>query len=1125
MPRIFDNIHDHLLPALKKTLSVSERADFCVGYFNLRGWQRVGDYIEDWAGGEEGSCRLLVGMQALPEDDLRMAMGQADDLSQLDNQTALRLKTQLAEEFKRQLVIGAPSNADEFALKQLANQLRDKKLRVKLSLRHRLHAKLYLLYRDDFNNPISGYLGSSNLTFSGLSGQGELNVDVLDQDAASKLSIWFDDRWNDRWCLDISEELIHVLDESWARTEPIPPHHIYVNMAYNLAQEARTGLNEFAIPKEFGDRLFDYQTAAVKIAAHHMNKRGGVLIGDVVGLGKTLMATAIAKIFEIDHFTETLIICPKNLVSMWQEYVDEYRLIARVISISNVSRTLQDIRRFRVVIIDESHNLRNPEGKRYKAIQEYISRNESKCILLSATPYNKTYVDLSSQLQLFTESDADIGVRPERYIAEIGATEFLRRHQSAPSTLAAFEFSEYSDDWRELMRLYLVRRTRSFIKQNYAKTDDSDGRSYLTLESGTRSYFPERVPRTVAFSINEHDPDDQYAKLFSLNVVGKIRNLTLPRYGLGQPRYFLDAPAVLPSTSESRQIDNLSRAGSRLQGFCRVNLFKRLESSGEAFLLSIERHLMRNFVYIHAAENNLPFPIGTQDAGDLDPGSNDEDVDDEASIPGMFDSDEDNSSSGSSREGFVSEQQFKDRAAKIYNRFETSYKRRYSWIRSDLFSKNLIDDLKSDSDNLMAILKIGSSWSSDRDEKLKALYDLLAKKHAGEKIIVFSQFADTVRYLTERLQALGIQRISGVVGGGADPTEFARRFSPISNNRPTIKGSPEELRVLIATDVLSEGQNLQDAAIVVNFDLPWAIIRLIQRVGRVDRIGQNAEEILCYSFMPADGIENIIQLRGRVSDRLNQNAEVIGTDEAFFENEPGSHDLINLYNEMSGILDGEDGEVDLASHAYQIWKNAIDEDPELEQLIPALPPVVYSGRTHEESESSPGGILAYLKTAEGNDALARLDAQGNVVTESQFEILRAAACEPQTPAVNRRENHHELVRKSIEIVMRQEKTVGGQLGRPSGARFRTYERLKRYADKVRGTLFDRPELSRAIEDIYRNPLRPTATDTLNRQLRSDISDDILAELVIGLRSEDRLTSGHEEWKITAPQIVSSLSLV
>ena len=111
------------------------------------------------------------------------------------------------------------------------------------------------------------------------------------------------DRWNDRLCIDISEELIQIIEESWARETPIPPYHIYIKMAYHLAEEARAGLSEFGIPREFGTRFFEFQEAAVRIAAHHLNKRGGVLIGDVVGLGKTLMATALARIFEDDHGT------------------------------------------------------------------------------------------------------------------------------------------------------------------------------------------------------------------------------------------------------------------------------------------------------------------------------------------------------------------------------------------------------------------------------------------------------------------------------------------------------------------------------------------------------------------------------------------------------------------------------------------------------------------------------------------------------------------------------------------------------------------------------------------------------------------------------------------------------
>ena len=324
MPRIFDNIQQALLPALRETLQVSDRSDFCVGYFNLRGWSAIDDLVERWPGCTGQQCRLLVGMQRLPQEELRSALGfNSQGFDQLDNQTALRLKRKLAEEFRDQLTLGAPTNDDEVGLQRLARQLKAGKVVVKLFLRHSLHAKLYLQFRSDPVNPIIGYLGSSNLTFPGLSQQGELNVDVLDHDACQKLAKWFEDRWKDHWCIDISKALVEIIEESWAREELIPPHHIYLKIAYHLSQEARAGLTEFRIPGDFNNKLLDFQTAAVKIAAHHLNKRGGVMIGDVVGLGKTLMATALARVFEDDHGLETLIVCPKNLVPMWEDYREQ----------------------------------------------------------------------------------------------------------------------------------------------------------------------------------------------------------------------------------------------------------------------------------------------------------------------------------------------------------------------------------------------------------------------------------------------------------------------------------------------------------------------------------------------------------------------------------------------------------------------------------------------------------------------------------------------------------------------------------------------------------------------------------------------------------------------------------
>ena len=397
--------------------------------------------------------------------------------------------------------------------------------------------------------------------------------------------------------------------------------------------------------------------------------------------------------------------------------------------------------------------------------------------------------------------------------------------------------------------------------------------------------------------------------------------------------------------------------------------------------------------------------------------------------------------------------------------------------------------------------------------------------HPNRKVLVFTQFADTVRYLESQLNVRGVSSMAAVTGQSTDPTRLAWQFSPKSNEKEGRVTPEEEFRVLIATDVLSEGQNLQDSSIVVNYDLPWAIIRLIQRAGRVDRIGQKAHDILCYSFLPAEGIERLIRLRARVRTRLRENAEVVGTDEAFFEDED-KQTVLDLYNEKAGILDGDDEtDVDLSSYAYQIWKNATTADPPLRKAIEDMPSVVNSSRAYEQKPERPEGALVYMRTAQGHDALAWIDRNGQSVTESQFDILRSAECPAGTPAMPRHETHHELVRKAAKHIAHEERQVGGQLGRPSGARFRTYERLKNYAEHVKDTLFDTEPLRRAIDDIYRYPLRQSAVDTLNRQLRSGVSDEALAELVVALRDEDRLCVIHEEDERQEPRIICSMGLI
>ena len=561
-------------------------------------------------------------------------------------------------------------------------------------------------------------------------------------------------------------------------------------------------------------------------------------------------------------------------------------------------------------------------------------------------------------------------------------------------------------------------------------------------------------------------------------------------------------------------------------GFCRTNLFKRLESSGMAFIQSVERHVLRNFVFLHAIENNMPLPIGSQDAEMLDTRFTDEDR--EQTTEELFENENINNESSPENEVLYTEADFRKRAGEIYRLYDRKYKWRFKWLRPNLFIKKLARDLRADALKLVGILETNGDWNPDRDFKMAALVDLLAEKHPSDKVLVFTHFADTVRYLEAHLRLHGFSRLSGVCGDTANPTALAWRFSPVSNKKHDRIRPEDELRVLITTDILSEGQNLQDCAIVVNYDLPWAIIRLIQRAGRVDRIGQTAEEILCYSFFTAEGVERIIRLRSRVRNRLRENAEVVGSDEAFFEDQSAEQVVRDLFTERSGIMDGDDdADVDLASQAYQIWKNAIDRDPDLRRQIERLPDVVYATRAHVTLPDRPEGVLVYMRTADGNDALAYVNQAGKSITESQIEILRAAACEPDTPALNRQDKHHELVRAGVEHIVREEKRIGGQLGSPRGARFRTYERLKHYIQEWEDTIFESTfgELNKALDEIYRYPLRPVAIDTLNRQLKAGISDRQLADLVLLLRSESRLCIIHEdEQEDREPRIICSMGL-
>ena len=1116
MSRIFDNIELRFVKGLHDALTNVgiERADFCTGYFNLRGWGLVASDIEKLPGGEvlepddtptrrlrpiKRVCRLLVGMQRAPQEDIRDLY----DAKQIIDQTkASQLRRRMAAEFRKQLTIGVPTTEDEQTLRTLKKQLIAGKVCVKLHLRHPLHAKLYLAHRPhDTSNPIISLMGSSNLTFAGLHRNAELDAEFGDYHDNQQFKEWFDARWNDIYSLDITQDLIKILDECWASENGPTPYEIYLKIMYLLSREAREGDRDYTLPAPFNTELFEYQKTAVKLAVRHLEKRGGAMIGDVVGLGKTITASAIAKIYEVILGGSTLVLCPPKLVDMWESYADHYDLKMTVRSIAAPIDPPNE-RFYRLVIIDESHNLRNGAGSRYETIKGLLDYQNNKVLLLTATPYNKDFTDLGHQLELFVSSDEDLGIRPERQIEiEGGEQKFSYAHNGISlSSIDAFNCSEQADDWRDLMKLYLVRRTRTFIRRNYALHDPATNRDYLVRKDGSRTYFPDRLPKTLEFKTS-----DMYERLYSDESVTTMGDLCLPRYGL--QKYLTPDASSLANAKEKDLLDNLSRAGKRMMGFCLSSFFKRMDSSGLAFLMSIYRHIVRNCVYFYAIKNNLPLPIG----GEIEQ-TDGYDADDE---------------SGEIIYSFpIDEKHYQQKGQSDYNFIRKEQGDKIKWIRPSLFKKSLATDLRKDIKLLLQILSKSQNWISSQDGKLSKLIDLIAKKHADEKILVFTQYTDTANYLTQQLRSsLPATHIDEVVGNSENILSRVRYFSPNSNDFHGQIPTTDETRVMIATDALSEGQNLQDAHIVVNYDMPWAIIRLIQRAGRVDRIGQQSEKVYCYSFFPQDGIDKAIRLREKLSNRIREMADTVGSDEIFFEG--NAQNLKDLFNEKAGILDDEadNGEVDIASQAYQIWDKATKNNPELAQRIQSLPDVVYSTKPAAGEKT---GVVTYARTRSESDILAWLDTTGTIISRSPTRILDALACDKSTPTLPPLPNHHALVKSALTLAQEaiQSGTIGGALGSRMSTRARAFKLLQQRLQDTSKTLplFEQ-DLKFAADAIYARPLLETTKLELGRLFHQKAGDDAIIQTILERYRDDELciSAAPEDLALTpAAHIICSM---
>jgi len=1101
VPNIFDNITDdtRLGSALRDSLTDFDTVDVATGYLDLRGWSTLADLIDTKpATGEvdgRPTARVLVGMVA-PSDSQQLLNTLQDQIQPPaygsdihDRERALARRDQLVIHLRNQLMRGLATTSGQATLQTLKRQLREGSVKMKVFTEKPLHGKTYIFHAPEKKHGARwAYVGSSNLTGAGLHNNLELNIDVQDSDATTKLATWFDQRWDDTFSMDITSEIIEIIENSWADEQQPTPFEVYLKICHSLSQDARDGMG-YVLPKSMSDLLLDYQESAVRTLSRRIVRRGGTMLGDVVGLGKTLTAVATALMLQAAEDYSTLILCPKSLESMWQEHLDEYEINGRVIRYSKVVADLPELKRFNLVICDESHNLRNNDTIVYEAIKDYIRANGSKVLLLTATPYNLAFTDVANQIGLYIEGDDDLGIVPTEALKN--DPNLRGKVDGKINTLAAFRFSEEPEDWKRLMSDHLVRRTRSFIKRTAKKemTVGRDGtpmeREYLQFSNGEKFHFPERVATPLSHTFGADDPATMMEQESTLDAV---RDLTLPRYRLAD----YDNPRAQHSKTDTKNLDDIRSGRGNVSGFVRISLFKRLSSSGQSFIISLERQRARNELFVYAIDHQLPIPLGA--FTDRQMSVTDRDVEDETDLRGS--------------------------TATRYASLVQSLPKKTKWVNSTVFKSRLRADLVKDNDTIASLLNRFGNWDSTRDSKVNALVNLLINQHPGEKVLIFTEYSDTADYLAAALTDAGISSVGLATGDTKeDLADLARRFSPYSNKLPS-QGPVDPttivnpIDVLVATDVLSEGQNLQDSHIVVNYDLPWAIIRIIQRAGRVDRIGQKSDIVNVY-LITHERIEEQIQLRQRIRERLGAAAEAFGSDEQFFGGEREINILDEFYKGRVSDDDSDDeAEADSVSEAWLVWSNAQDQHPKTVAKVLRMQDLVHSTRNQHMHEDQ-GSVTCYVATTSGVDAFATATTTETGIAErilTPLEALRVFRAEPGTPTAPRRADHFERERSLVQGPLQTEAITTGNL---KGVRKWAWQRLG-------GTVFGQ-KATDALDALHERALTEHAIMRLTQARRNKYSLEDLADLINQLQTEGRLVIGAADTDTI--KIVCSLGVV
>jgi superfamily II DNA or RNA helicase len=778
---------------------------------------------------------------------------------------------------------------------ELANRLQQKEvarrcaawLRDKVEIRsirqaNLLHGKLYHIHDGHREHAI---LGSSNFTRRGLGLSAIPNIElnlIVDSDRdRAELKEWFDDIWADeKLVADVKDEVLRYLAQLYVNH---PPEFIYFKTLFHIFERFLSGQENDAqlfdrtaiVDSEIWKTLFDFQKDGAKGAIHKINAHNGCILADSVGLGKTYTALAVIKYYELRNL-RVLVLCPKKLRDNWTVYLAQNnselnpflkdRFAYTVLSHTDLSREAGKVDgidlaalnwgNYDLIVIDESHNFRNNvKGKRdeegnvirksrYERLMQDIIQSgvKTKVLLLSATPVNNDLKDLRNQIYFVTEG------RDATFSQSLGINSIKDTLSTAQKTFMEWAKRAGDKDSKELMDRLLagfftlldeltIARSRKHIQRYYRASLAAIGQ------------FPKRAkPRSIYSDIDNKHRFPTYDRL----------NQEIEKYQLSQ---FKPSAYVLPQFKHfyagEGAIKNFSQETRErfLIGMMKVNFLKRLESSVRSFAITMDRTVKK----LEDLEARIGQFQELRDSKALD------------LQPGLF----------------VMEAEEDEELREAFEVGTLQYRLEHMDV------DRWLADLTSDKQQLSMLAESADGVSPERDAKLAELKAIIEHKvrhpstnnHGEEnrKVIVFCAFADTAAYLYENLEDWARNKLNvhiALVSGGTKPnrttfghadfSQILTNFSPRAKQRAKMKSMPQdgEIDILIATDCISEGQNLQDCDQLVNYDIHWNPVRIIQRFGRIDRIGSQNKEIQLINFWPTPDLNKYINLKNRVEARM-----------------------------------------------------------------------------------------------------------------------------------------------------------------------------------------------------------------------------------------------------------------